>query len=82
MVTYNIIPCGTPVISKINPEVIGIITCAYIRYETIYYEVSYYNGLTYTNITLHESEFLITDKCKTKNKVIQGFKTTKTTKDE
>jgi hypothetical protein len=65
----NLIKCGTPVVA-INGNVQGVITAIYIRFNSVAYEVSYFNNGEYKQVCLNECEFTITDG----KKQVIGFK--------
>jgi len=52
----TILKCGIEVMTKLN-SIQGIITGISIRFNTVSYEISYFNGLEYKQIWMNEVEF-------------------------
>jgi len=66
----NIVKCGSKVKSVLT-NIEGIITAASIRFNSVAYEVSYFNNGEYKQVWLNESEFELS--INTKKETI-GFK--------
>ena len=60
MIDYKkLIPCGTLVELIYSPDIKGMITAHFIRFDTIQYEVSYFIGGDKIMVYLNENEFKV-----------------------
>ena len=64
----EIYSCGIEVETKIG-QIIGVITCASIRFDKLTYEISYFYQGEYKTVWLNEAEFITSEK----EKQVVGF---------
>lgn len=55
----SLVPCGTLVEVSYSPEIKGMITAQFVRFDMVQYEISYFVGGDKVVIYLNENEFKI-----------------------